>query len=72
MAKEQLVVSEASPEKLGVGTASDDKALEFWAQHHAAGSLSPGDNKKVLRKIDTRLVPMVGFRTFCEDNETAF
>lgn len=71
MAKEQLVVSEASPEKPGVGTASDDKALEFWAQHHATGSLSPADNKKVLRKIDTRLVPMVGFRTFGE-NETAF
>lgn len=72
MAKEQSVVSEACPEKPGVGTASDDKALEFWAQHHATGSLSPGENKKVLKKIDTRLVPMVSFGTFCEDNETAF
>lgn len=58
-------MSETSPEKPGVGTASDDKALEFWAQHRATGSLSLGDKKKVLRKIDTRLVPMVGFRTFC-------
>jgi hypothetical protein len=59
MAEKEVVVSEAPPEKPGVITASDDKALHFLAEHQAAGSISAKDSKRVLRRVDRRLVPMV-------------
>jgi hypothetical protein len=59
MAEKEAVVSEAPPEKPGVVTASDDKALQFLAEHQAVGSISAKDSKRVLRKVDCRLVPMV-------------
>lgn len=35
-----------------------DKAYEF-AKQHAVGPLTPEDNKRVLRKIDRHLLPLV-------------
>lgn len=35
-----------------------DNAYEFM-KHHAAGPVTPEDNKRILRKIDTHLLPLV-------------
>ena len=35
-----------------------DNAYQFMKQH-AAGPLTPADSKRILRKIDTHLLPLV-------------
>lgn len=65
MAEKDTIVSETQrtgsspPEKPVVATASDDKALRFIAEHGTVGLVSPEDNKRLLRAIDSRLIPMV-------------
>lgn len=39
-----------------------DNAFEFM-KNHEAGPLSPEDNKRILRKIDTHLLPLVRIKT---------
>lgn len=52
-------LGQVSQEKNLTITAADDKALEFIHEHGASGPLSPEDNKRILRKIDMHLLPMV-------------
>lgn len=65
MAEKDMIVSETQPRESGypekpvIATASDDKALQFIAEHGTAGPLSSEENKRILRAIDSRLIPMV-------------
>ena len=59
--KEQVDVTGSEPATSSLGQLDDkqkDDALLFTAEHHV-DTLTPEEDKRLLRKIDTYLLPLV-------------